>query len=171
MRVSFEGTEHAKYFADKKYGGKDRALKFAQKTRDMILEKLPPKKPRRHFQVKTPGSNTGLPRIYFDMRKYSENNISYFYHVRWNERIRQKVPNTRSWGIKKYGALNALILAVRFMDKKMAQLYGEEYLKVRDEYDYARFLANPVLPEQVKDGLPKELLDSGIEAPIAEGKI
>ena len=135
VRIYHEGKTHSKLYSDKKYGGKERALKFAKKARDLAMDKIKGRyrlrKKKPNLVTSTTGSNTGVVGVYKTKRTYKSGNTYYYYKIYW--RPRPNKVKSREWSIQKYGEDEAFRLAVEFRDNVMREIHGKKYEEVRKD--------------------------------------
>jgi len=134
VRVYFQGkTWTSKFFSDKKYGGKVKALEASKEFRENGIELLKKKYPdfdrlnrRRVSKAKSNTGTLGVSRVtYYDHRrdKYYD-----CYSVSWRpEAGKSKVTKI---SINKYGDKKAFKMACKLRKEKETEIYGTKKRKV-----------------------------------------
>jgi len=156
VRVYHDGKTHSKLYSDSKYGGKERALKFAKKAHQMAEERLKGKyklkKKKPNLVVNTKGSNTGVVGVYRTERTYKSGNTYEYFKIYW--RPRPGKVKSKEWSIQKYGEKEAFHLACSYRDKVMKEIHGEKYEEVRDQLMDTDIVDNyePAEEEQESEG-------------------
>lgn len=127
VRVYRNGKTYAKLYSDKKYGGSDRALRYAKKAKELAQKSIEkePKKYKKRMVTKTSRNSTGIVGVSKTRKKNRSGNYSEYYQVTWTPE--KGVVKNRQWSIKKYGQREALKMAVDFRDEIMKDKFGERY--------------------------------------------
>ncbi len=127
VRVYKNGKTYSKLYSDNKYKGKERALKFARKAREMAMETMSsiPDKPVRRFVTSDKRNKSGVLGVSKTKKKLRSGNVVHYYQVTWSPKP-GKLKN-KQWSTLKYGEEEAFRLAVEFRDKVMREIYGERY--------------------------------------------
>ena len=109
-RVTYQKKLHRKYFSDKKYGGKEQALKAAISWRNAKEQELGIPRTDRPFYSKA-RTNTGVPGVIL-AEKYNR------YQVQWYD-VEGK-QHTTNVVIKKYGKKKAFEMACKIREENNA---------------------------------------------------
>ncbi|MCH8558591.1 MAG: hypothetical protein LAT84_12250 [Balneolia bacterium] len=127
VRVYKNGKTYSKLYSDSKYNGKERALKFAKKAREMALETISgiPDKPVRRMVTKDKRNKSGVVGVSKTTKKTSTGKEVEYYQVTWSPKP-GKIKN-RQWSVRKYGEDRAFELAKNFRQSVMREIYGERY--------------------------------------------
>ncbi len=127
VRVYRNGKTYSKLYSDNKYGGKEKALKYAEKAREMAQESIEkiPKKYTKRMVTKTKRNKTGIVGVSRTRKKNRSGKFSEYFQVTWT--ADEGVVKNRQWSIKKYGEREALKMAVMFRDEVMQEKFGERY--------------------------------------------
>jgi len=127
VRVYKNGKTYSKLYSDSKYNGKERALKFAKKAREMAMETISqiPNKPVRRFVTKDKRNKSGIVGVSKTSKKTAAGKTVEYYQVTWSPKP-GKIKN-RQWSVRKYGEEEAFNLAKNFRDEVMQKIYGERY--------------------------------------------
>lgn len=138
VRVYKNGKTYSKLYSDSKYNGKERALKFAQKARELALETISkiPDKPIRRLVTRDKRNKSGVVGVSKTQKTLKSGKVNHYYQVTWSPKP-GKIKN-RQWSVHKYGDEKAFELAKSFRDEVMLDIYGEryeDYLKTQDETD------------------------------------
>lgn len=136
VRVYKNGKTYSKLYSDSKYNGKERALKFAQKARELALETISkiPDKPIRRLVTRDKRNKSGVVGVSKTQKTLKSGKVNSYYQVTWSPQP-GKIKN-RQWSVRKYGEERAFELAKNFRDEVMLSVYGkryEEYLKTQEE--------------------------------------
>lgn len=136
VRVYKNGKTYSKLYSDSKYNGKERALKFAQKARELALETINkiPDKPIRRLVTRDKRNKSGIVGVSKTQKTLKSGKINHYYQVTWSPSP-GKIKN-RQWSVRKYGEERAFELARNFRDEVMLSVYGEryeEYLKSQQQ--------------------------------------
>ena len=130
VRVYTNGKTYSKLYSDNKYGGKERALKFAQKARQDAVNRLkndPANKNdnRPNLIHRNKNNSTGVVGVTKARKKNRSGNYSEIYQARWTNKY-GKI-KMRQWSIRKYGEEEAFRLACQFRHYVMKQIHGDDY--------------------------------------------
>lgn len=116
-----------KYFNDKKYGGKQKALRAAKEYLAATIkernEKHPEAKNSRRRVTTDARNKTGIIGVSRTTIKSKSGVVSEFFQVTW--RPRKNVVRAKSFSIKKYGEEGALRRAWEIRKKAEKQMYGQ----------------------------------------------
>jgi hypothetical protein len=141
VRVYRNGKTYSKLYSDKKYGGKERALKIAKKARDHAYKTIPlVKKQRKKHRRLTRGTRRNRSGIVGVNRTTKENKKgieSHYYQVTWSPEV-GKIKN-KQWSVKKYGEKGAFLMAWEFRKNVMKQIHGEKYDWEKDITDWDEY--------------------------------
>jgi hypothetical protein len=130
VRVYYRGkTCSSKFFSDKKFGGKNKALNASREYREKEIEALKTKHPDYDIacrrRVKTTHSNTGILGVsrvtYYDKRR---NKYYDCYSVSWRPEPGQA--KVTKFSINKYGEKLALKKACELRKLKEGEIYGSK---------------------------------------------
>lgn len=130
VRVYNNGKTYSKLYSDNKYGGKDRALKFARKARQDAVDRLR-KDPsnnrdnRPNLIHRNKNNTTGVVGVTRARKKNRSGNYSEIYQARWTNKY-GKI-KMRQWSIRKYGEEEAFRLACQFRHYIMKKIHGDDY--------------------------------------------
>jgi len=132
VRVYKNGKTHSKLYSDKKYNGKERALKFAKKARELAMETLKevPNKPVRRLVLTDKRNKTGVVGVSKTSKVLKSGETAFYYQVTWSPKPGQI--RNKQWSANKYGDKKAFEMAKKFRDKVMKEVYGERYLAVKE---------------------------------------
>ncbi len=136
VRIYKSGKTYSKLYSDNKYGGKERALTFAKKAREMALETLKnlPESNSRRLVSHDKRNKSGIIGVSRTTKTDSMGEKSVYYQVTWSPQKGQ-IKN-RQWSVKKYGEDEAFRRAKEFRENVMLEIYGEEYKDlVRERLD------------------------------------
>lgn len=138
VRVYKNGKTYSKLYSDSKYNGKERALKFAQKAREMAMETINkiPDKPIRRMVTKDKRNKSGVVGVSKTSKKTKTGKIVDYYQVTWSPRP-GKIKN-RQWSVRKYGDNEAFEMAKSFREEVMQKIYGERYVSLKKEEQAAQ---------------------------------
>ncbi len=127
VRVYKNGKTYSKLYSDNKYNGKERALKFARKAREMAVETMRsiPDEPVRRFVTSDKRNKSGVLGVSKTKKKLKSGRTVHYYQVTWSPKP-GKLKN-KQWSTLKYGEDKAFRLAVEFRDRVMREIYGERY--------------------------------------------
>jgi hypothetical protein len=127
-RVSLcrRGARHVKNFADKKLGGKGRALKSAKQYRDTLLRKHPPLSRKEFCSTLRSNNKSGITGVYTYAKSFTlrDGTIkeSRYWEAHWpteeGEHAHQSFP------VNEYGEETARELAIRARKRAMRRLDG-----------------------------------------------
>jgi len=116
-----------RYFNDKKFGGKQKALQAAKEYREMTIKERNVQHPEavnaRRRVTSDSRNKTGIIGISRTKIKSKSGAISEFFQVTW--RPRKNVVRTKSFSVKKYGEEGALNMAWEIRQKAEKQMYGD----------------------------------------------
>ena len=112
VRVRWHGKTHSKWFADKPFGGKRKALVAASAWRDVTEQKLG--KPQTDRTVVPQKANTGI--------YYTEKDGYPAYEVTWMSAPGHKATTTIS--IRRHGKREALRMARELRAQKLKESWG-----------------------------------------------
>lgn len=135
VRVYKNGKTYSKLYSDSKYNGKERALKFAKKAREMALETISgvPDKRVRRMVIKDKRNKSGVVVVSKTIKKTRTGKKSEYYQVTWSPKL-GKIKN-RQWSVRKYGEDKAFELAKAFRQDVMREIFGERYEAINTEGD------------------------------------
>lgn len=105
VRLNWRGTQYAKFFADKKYGGKRKALKAAEAYFDELDEKMPLDSQVGRMTVRNSSGIVGVSRTKSASRGHSYE----YWQARWGSGSERK---SAKFSIRKYGEEKAKELAI-----------------------------------------------------------
>ena len=127
VRIYRNGKTHSKLYSDKKYNGKERALKFAKKARQLALETFEnvPKNPIRRIVLSDKRNKSGVVGVNKTSKKLKSGVDAFYYQVTWSPKPGQI--RNKQWSVNKYGDKKAFSLAKKFRHKVMKDLHGELY--------------------------------------------
>lgn len=135
VRVYRNGKTYSKLYSDKKYGGKEKALRYAEKAQELAQESIEqiPKKYTERMVTNTSRNKTGIVGVSKTRKKNRSGTHNWYYQVTWTEG--PGVVKNKQWSISKYGDREALKMAVNFRDEIMQDKFGERYEEwKREEY-------------------------------------
>ncbi|MCH8568176.1 MAG: hypothetical protein LAT67_07930 [Balneolales bacterium] len=127
VRVYKNGKTYSKLYSDNKYNGKERALKFAKKAREMALETIKslPDKPVRRLVTSDKRNKSGVVGVSKTRKKAASGEYTEYYQVTWSPKP-GKIKN-RQWSVRKYGEDGAFERAKAFREEVMRAIYGKRY--------------------------------------------
>lgn len=105
VRLNWRGTQYAKFFSDKKYGGKQKALKAAEAYFDELDEKMPLDSQVGRMTVRNSSGIVGVSRTKSASRGHSYE----YWQARWGSGAERK---SAKFSIQKYGEDKAKQLAI-----------------------------------------------------------
>lgn len=126
VRITFGGTQHAKFFGDEAHGGRERALEKAVRFRNNLERKLG--KPRTDRLVIANGtrSTTGIIGVHRRLKsgrtRTGKRTYSDVFEVTWSPKPGVVARTTIS--IEKYGEREAFRRACGLRRKKEREMYG-----------------------------------------------
>lgn len=122
VRISWEGTLHRRYFADKRYGGRKRSLALAHEFRDAVLASLPEKARERACRSKPQKPKSGVQGVlYVTTHPDGRGNYRYrYWQATWVDA--QGHQRTAKFSVDRYGYEVALEKAKRAMRVAMIAL-------------------------------------------------
>jgi hypothetical protein len=136
VRIYKSGKTYSKLYSDNKYGGTERALKFAKKAREMALETLKnvPDSNSRRLVSHDKRNKSGIIGVSRTTKTNVAGEVSLYYQVTWSPE-KGKIKN-RQWSVKKYGEEEAFRRAKEFRESVMQEIYGQEYReKIKERLD------------------------------------
>jgi hypothetical protein len=127
VRIYKNGKTYSKLYSDNKYGGTERALKYAKKAREMALEALQsiPDNQNRRLVSHDKRNKSGIIGVSRTTKKNADGDISLYYQVTWSPE-KGKIKN-RQWSVRKFGEEEAFRRAKAFRESVMQEIYGDEY--------------------------------------------
>lgn len=127
VRIYKNGKTYSKLYSDNKYGGKERALSFAKKARQIALETLKsiPDNNSRRLVSHDKRNKSGIIGVSRTTKTNAEGETSVYYQVTWSPQKGQ-IKN-RQWSVRKYGEDEAFRRAKEFRESVMLDIYGENY--------------------------------------------
>ena len=116
---------YAKFFGDKKFGGRDESLAAAREHRDALAAELDstPSERLRRIVVRDSRNNTGVLGV-TRMKRKSASGISESFCVTWKPE--PGVQQSTSFSIRKYGEEAAFKMAVELRKQKMIEIFGKK---------------------------------------------
>jgi hypothetical protein len=127
-RVSLRrrGKALVRNFADKKYGGKGRALAAAKAYRDELLERYPPLTRREFASIPRRHNRSGVTGVYRYAKKYTladgKERESWYWEAHWPTETGQFM--RVNFSVNQYGENLARRLAIWARDQGLAQIEG-----------------------------------------------
>lgn len=155
VRIYKNGKTYSKLYSDAKYGGRDKALEFAQKARKIALDTLKslPENNVRRLVSHDKRNKSGIIGVSRTTKQNSQGDTSVYYQVTWSPE-KGKIKN-RQWSVRKYGEEEAFRRAKAFRESVMVHIYGEDYLhRIKDRLDHKGM--EMVHPNEVKPPMPDE---------------
>lgn len=130
VRVYKNGKTYSKLYSDRKYGGKERALKIAQKAHKMAVEamKAIPTKRSRRLVKSDKRNKSGVIGVNRTQKHNRSGTVSEYYQVTWSPKP-GKIKN-KQWSIRKYGEEKAFKLACEFRHQVMRTIHGDKYEEI-----------------------------------------
>lgn len=127
VRIYKNGKTYSKLYSDNKYGGKDRALNFAKKARQIALETLKsiPDDNNRRLVSHDKRNKSGIIGVSKTTKINASGVKSEYFQVTWSPE-KGKIRN-RQWSVKKYGEEEAFRRAKEFRESVMNEIYGDDY--------------------------------------------
>lgn len=127
VRIYKNGKTYSKLYSDNKYGGKDRALDFAKKARQIALETLKsiPDDNNRRLVSHDKRNKSGIIGVSKTTKTNASGVKSVYFQVTWSPE-KGKIRN-RQWSVKKYGEEEAFRRAKEFRENVMNEIYGDDY--------------------------------------------
>lgn len=154
VRVQYDREVYGQFFADRKHGGKQKALACAKANRDEILEELqdkPSTKPDEYdtrFLYQDPwNQSTGVVGVYRTMEKMKSGKQYPYYQTTIH--VEKGKPINRARSISKHGEIEAFLQICTIRKEYMQQIYGDrfdvdkfdrqvqQYLKMLDNQAFA----------------------------------
>ncbi|MBD2462368.1 AP2 domain-containing protein [Oscillatoria sp. FACHB-1407] len=105
VRLMWRGKQYAKFFSDKKYGGKQKALKAAEKYFDELDEQMPLDSQVGRMSVRNTSGIVGVSRT----KSASRGHRYEYWQARWGSGDNRK---SAKFSIHKYGEEKAKQLAI-----------------------------------------------------------
>lgn len=127
-RVSLcrRGERHVKNFADKKSGGKGRALKEAKLYRDALLQKYPPMTRKEFCTILRKNNKSGITGVYKYAKSFTLQNgtikQSWYWEAHWPTKRGEAMH--QSFSVNEYGEKTARELAIRARETALHRLEG-----------------------------------------------
>lgn len=129
------GKTFSRLFSDRKWGGKEEALRAARSFRDELHQQISgmPRQPRtRRVVLHDSRNNTGVLGVCRTAKKTPSGKLSECYSVSW--RPEPGVQKCTSYSINKYGEKKAFQLAVAHRRRMIREIYGQSILsEMREE--------------------------------------
>jgi hypothetical protein len=127
VRIYKNGKTYSKLYSDNKYGGKDRALNFAKKARQIALDTLKsiPDDESRRLVTHDKRNKSGIIGVSRTTKTNADGIKSEYFQVTWSPE-KGKIKN-RQWSVKKYGEEEAFRRAKEFRESVMSEIYGDNY--------------------------------------------
>ena len=123
VRFHRRGEKVEKFFADRKFGGKNKALAEARKFRDQQEKKLPPLTRKERAQILHGRNTSGEVGVRWQQKSVVKGDTEYTYWVAcatWCPKA--GVRKTRSFSCLKYGEDKAWELAVKARQKGLKEM-------------------------------------------------
>lgn len=137
VRLWYNGQEWATFFADKKHGGKKKALQKARKKKEQLLKKrsrLPDPAiesyDTRFYYPEARNNSTGVCGVYRTIREMRSGEKYPYYQT--TVHVQKGTATTRARSIAKHGEIPAFLQICEFRREKLREIYG-------DRFDRARF--------------------------------
>jgi hypothetical protein len=127
-RVSLRryGTKLVENFPDKKYGGRQRALKLAMHFRDELLGKFPPITRREMCRIRRSNNKSGINGVYTYAKRYKlrdgSSRETWYWEATWPAEQGKHV--SINFSVKKYGEELARSMAIRARQKGIEDIEG-----------------------------------------------
>jgi len=127
-RVSLRrhGKALVRNFADKKCGGKRKALQMAKLYRDQLLASHPPMSRKEFAEIRRRNNNTGITGVYKYAKKYllkdGRERATWYWEANWPT-VRGESANA-NFSINEYGEAVAKQLAIRAREEGLKKLKG-----------------------------------------------
>ena len=134
-RVSLRrhGKSLVKNFADKKLGGKGKALTEAKRYRDELLEQYPPMSRKEFASIKRRNNNTGITGVYRYAKKYmlkdGREKESWYWEAHWPTAPGES--QCINFSVNEYGEAVAKQLAIRARKEGLNKLKGVFWASAR----------------------------------------
>jgi hypothetical protein len=126
VSLSRHGKRHVKNFADKKCGGKGRALQLAREYRDSLLRKYPPLSRKEFCSVLRCNNRSGVTGVYRYAKSYTLKNgsikKSWYWEATWPTGKSEQAPV--AFPVNKYGEQRARQLAFRARENELLGIEG-----------------------------------------------
>ncbi len=136
VRIYKKGKTYSKLYSDNRYGGKDKALAFAQKARKIALDTLRslPENNVRRLVSHDKRNKSGIIGVSRTTKTTADGDTSIYYQVTWSPE-KGKIKN-RQWSVRKYGEEGAFKRAKEFRESVMVSIYGTDYLnQIKERLD------------------------------------
>ncbi len=119
VRIRRAGTQHTKFFADAKYGDRDKALKAAEAFRDELMPTLPEadSATERSAQAR---SKTGVVGLSFCTKDDGSGNHKPYVQLSWTDNDRKR--KTASYSVERWGLRKAVWNGVSRLHKERTEL-------------------------------------------------
>jgi len=111
---------HSKFFSDRKYGGKNKALALAKICRDELVERLGPRSSRRVFKKANKNNKTGVIGVSKGKRTMPNGTARLYFVVSWSPQ--PNVSKYKSFSIDSLGEKRAFDTAVKFRKSMERQI-------------------------------------------------
>lgn len=136
VRIYKNGKTYSKLYSDNRYGGRDKALTFAQKARKIALDTLKslPENNVRRLVSHDKRNKSGIIGVSRTTKTNADGDTSVYYQVTWSPE-KGKIKN-RQWSVRKYGEEGAFKRAKEFRESVMVSIYGPDYLnQIKERLD------------------------------------
>ncbi len=127
-RVSLcrRGERHVKNFADKKWGGKGKALTAAKAYRDELLEKYPPMSRNEFCTILRSNNKSGITGVYKYAKPFTLKNgtvkRTWYWEATWP--VGNSEQEHIAFSVNEYGDERAKELAIEAREKAMRRIKG-----------------------------------------------
>jgi hypothetical protein len=127
-RVSLRrhGTKLVENFPDKKYGGRQKALKLAMHFRDELLGKFPPITREEMCRIRRSNNKSGINGVYTYAKRYKlrdgSSRETWYWEATWPAEQGKHV--SINFSVKKYGEELARSMAIRARHKGIEDMEG-----------------------------------------------
>ena len=141
-RVSLcrQGRRLVESFSDKKHGGKQRALRRAQRRRDELLRKFPPISRKEVCLIRRSNNQSGITGVCTYAKRYRLKDGSYretrYWEASWPGKDGKKV--SVSFSVKEYGDEMARSMAIRARQRGLEGIEGPFWVSERGVVDKNR---------------------------------
>ncbi len=133
VSLSRRGKRHVKNFADKKCGGKGRALESAKQYRDFLLRKYPPMSRREFCSILRSNNQSGVTGVYNYAKSFTLKNgeikKSWYWEATWP--IGNSEQAHVAFPVNTYGEQMARQLALRARENALLGIEGEYWASER----------------------------------------